>query len=355
MLRRLWVSLQRDNLINWRNYYYLVLVLVALIYLAGVKLVIPADASIKPDLYVVDSTSEGRFASLVQGQVEATARGEQAYVLDSEEALRQRMRENQNSIGIALEEGARLPRVTLYFQGHENAKVRNLLAAGVEAKLRDLYGEEYPTQVPIQRQTLRSQAAVDKVPFNDNMVPFLLFSDAAMIGMLFIAALMFMEKEEGTLKAYLVTPGHSFEYLLSKALSLAFLAAIFTLILVPLTIGWGPNYLHLLGVMVLGSIFASLLGALVALYFDNFSQFLFPAVVVMVVLGLPGIAYWIPSFSPVWLQWLPSYPLVFGLREATFPTGSASIVHNAMLVLLLADAALLAAGSIVFNQRMAHG
>lgn len=355
MLRRLWTSLRRDNLINWRNYYYLVVVLVAMIYLVSVRWLIPQDASIEPDLYVVDLTSDGRFAAFVQRQTEASAPAKNAYLLDTEDALRQKMRDNRYSLGVVLEEGTPLPRATLYFQGHENPKVRNLLAAAIESELRDLYGRAYPSQVSVREHILRGKAEAGGVPLNIALVPFLLFSDAAMIGMLFIAALVFMEKEEGTLRAYLVTPGYSFEYLLSKALSLAFLSVIFTLILVPPTIGWGPNYVQLSGVMVLGSIFVSLLGALVALHFDNFSQFLFPAIVLMIVLGVPGIAYWIPSFSPVWLQWLPTYPLIFSLREATFPTGSPGVVRDAMLFLLLADAALLVTGGFVFNRQMARG
>ena len=169
--------------------------------------------------------------------------------------------------------------------------MRNLLAVSVEAQLRELYGEPWPQQVQLQQQFLRPQTEAATVPFNHLMVPIFLFSDAAMIGLLFIIALIFMEKEEGTLMAYLVTPGRVFEYLLSKALSLALLAVVFTAIFVPPILGMQPNYLHLLAVMVVTSIFTSLLGAWLGLYFENLNQAMFPMVGLIVVLGIPAVAY----------------------------------------------------------------
>ncbi len=354
MLRRLWVSLRRDNLINWRNYFYFVTVVVALAYLAAAKFAIPADTAIRTDVYVLDATSSGRFATFVQQEAAAPGAGANVYLVDSEETLRQRLRDNRNSVGLKVIDASPLPQATLYFQGHENAKVRNLLAVAIEEELRLVYGAAQSSQVNIAQQTLRPAAAAVRPPFNEAVVPFLIFSDAVMIGLMFIAALVFMEKEEGTLKAYLVTPGRVSEYLLSKALTLAFLAVLFTLILVPPTLGGGPNYLQLLAIVALGSIFASLLGAWAAVYFANFSQFLFPTILLLGAISLPGIAYWIPSFSPPWLQWLPTYPLVFGLREAAFPSGSPETVYSALLVLFAVDALLLVISSLAFVRQMAR-
>jgi hypothetical protein len=352
MLRRMWLSLRRDNLINWRNYYYLVALLVALVYMGLVNWVVPAETSLKPDVYVVDQTQDGRFATYVRQQ-----QGGDAQLLADEQALRAQMAANQNSIGVVLTpgEGTSLPQAQLFFQGHENEKVRNLLGASLGAELRQLYGEPYPRPVAVEQQTLRDLATVDAVPFNKGLVPFLLFSDTAMIGLLFIAALIFMEKDEGTLRAYWVTPGRTFEYLLSKALTLAVLALLFTLVFVPLTIGWGPNYPQLLAVMFMGSVFGSLLGALIAVYFDSLTEFIFPAMLVMVVISLPSITYWVPSFSPAWLEWMPTYPLMFGLREATFPTGNVQVVYNSLLALLGVNVALLFVTSLAFKRQLVRG
>jgi ABC-type Na+ efflux pump permease subunit len=224
----------------------------------------------------------------------------------------------------------------------------------VETDLRSLFELPPSEEVVVNTTILRGDGEEQKVPFNEMWVPILLFTDTALIGMVFIAALLFMEKEEGTLRAFLVTPGHSWEYLLSKTLTLALLAALFTLIFVPLTIGAGPNYLYLLLLMAAGSLFGSLLGAWVAVYFDNLSQYLFPALTLMVVLSLPAVAYFTPSFSPWWLRLFPTYPLVFGLREALFPSGSPQIVFSALSVLLGLSLLLLVISSRVFKRQLAR-
>lgn len=353
MLRRLWLSLRRDHQINLRNYYYLVTIAVALIYLALIRWLIPADLSLKPALYVLDETADGRYAAYVLEQAAANPYAGPATLAGSVEELQAALEANQNSVGIALADAAPLPAVTLYFQSYMNPQVRNLMAVAVEDSLREAYGRPWPVAQELPRETLRGQGQAP-VPFNLALTPFLLFSDTALIGLLFIAALIFMEKEEGALGAYLVTPGRIWEYIVSKALNLALLAVIFTLVLTLPTLGLRPNYLHLLAVMAMGSIFASLLGAWVAVYFDNLTQFLFPAVALMLVISLPAVAYFVPSFAPFWPQLLPTYALIFGLREAAFPTGSPEIVGSALLILLVANLALLAVSSYAFRRQIAR-
>lgn len=355
MLRRLWSAFRRDNLINWRNGFVAVTVVIALIYVALVRWLIPADTTLKPTVYFVDRTPAGSFAAYVAAQ--DAAEGTTAKQVQNVAALQEAMATDDNSVGIVLEGGkvgVALPAFTLFFQQHHNARVRNLMAVSTEDELRTIFALPRSQEVPVRETVLRGRGEETKVPFNQLWVPVLLFSDTALIGMVFIAALLFMEKEEGTLRALLVTPAYSWEYLLSKALTLAVLAVLFTLIFVPLTVGSGPNYLYLLLLMVAGSLFGSLLGAWVAVYFDNLSQYLFPALTLMVLLSIPSVAYFAPSFSPWWLRALPTYPLVFGLREALFPSGSPQIVLTALATLLGLSALLLALGSIVFKRQLAQ-
>jgi hypothetical protein len=74
----------------------------------------------------------------------------------------------------------------------------------------------------------------------------------------------------------------------------------------------------------------------------------------MLVLSLPSVALFLPSFSPLWVRLLPTYPMVFGLREAVFPTGNTQIFWNAVLVMLAANVVLLLIGSRAFDRQMAR-
>ncbi|HYF94490.1 MAG TPA: ABC transporter permease [Symbiobacteriaceae bacterium] len=349
MLRRLWLSMRRDNLINFRNHYYTVVLAVAALYLVALMWLIPENATVQHATYVVDQTAGARVAADLQTR---DTQG-RVTVLSTPDELRTAMSENRNSVGLLFADGRPLPAVTLFFQGHENQRLQNLLAASTEDLLREIYGQPWPHSVPIAHEVLRGAGAPPAVPLRQMLLPIFLFSDPALVGLIFIAALLFMEKQEGTLRAYLVSPGRVWEYLLSKALTLTFLALIFTLILVQPVMGAGPDYLAVLALMALGSIFSALLGAWAAIYFDNLAQFLFPAVALMAVLTLPTASYLAPSFSPVWIRLFPTYPLVFGLREALSPTGRPQIIYTALATLLVLDGLLLAAASLSFRRQIA--
>ncbi len=69
---------------------------------------------------------------------------------------------------------------------------------------------------------------------------------------------------------------------------------------------------------------------------------------------LPTVAYFFPGFSPVWLRYFPTYPILFGLREAIFPSGNPQIIYQAALYLVAANLAALALSGRAFNRRLAR-
>jgi len=348
MLHRLWMMMKRDNLINFRSHFYTVTVVVAVLYLIAVKWLIPAQVDSRHVTFLVDQT-QGRQAAAV---LKATGEAGAFRLLSTPDEMRQALEQDRDTSGILLTEGAPLPSVTLLFQGHESQRVRNLVGAAVEGLLRQVYGQPAPSEPTVTLTVLGAEKA--EVPFNRMLLPVFLFTDPAMVGLIFIAALMFMEKDEGTLLAYLVSPGRIYEYLLSKAATLALLGLLFTLILVPPVMGLDPNWLHLLLLMVVSGFFASLLGAWISVHFSNLSQALFPLVMVMSILTAPAAAYMNPSFSPAWLRLFPTYPMVFGLREALFPSGNPGDVYSALLVLSLWTVAMLALASVAFRRQISR-
>ncbi|MFZ5824994.1 MAG: ABC transporter permease [Bacillota bacterium] len=350
MLRRIWTSAVRDTKVTFRNHYYTVTIAFALFYLALIIWVIPSEATVKHATYLLDQTVDGRVAAAALQQNEEG----RLHLVSSVEEMRTALQKNRNAVGVAIAEGEPLPAATLFFQGHENPRLRALLAVSTEEWLRQIEGEARPAPVAIETVALRGESPPAKVDLNRSLVPLFLFSDAAMLGLMLIAALIFFEKEEGTLRAYLVTPGRIWEYLLAKALALALVALAFTAVLVPPILGTGPNYLYLAGLMALGAVMTALLGALIAVWFENLTQFLFPAIGIVSAISLPAGAYFVPSFSPLWLRYLPTYPMIFGLREASFPSGSPEVVHNAMLILLAANLVLLLLASLAFRRRLAY-
>jgi fluoroquinolone transport system permease protein len=107
----------------------------------------------------------------------------------------------------------------------------------------------------------------------------------------FMAALVLFERGEGAIAALAMTPLRELEYLLSKAVTLALLAAGETLLIVALLFGRGMHWPALIaGTMMLGILYA-LAGMMTVARFDSLSRFLMPSVVIVLVLILPLLAH----------------------------------------------------------------
>ncbi|HBX23317.1 MAG TPA: hypothetical protein DEF34_06795 [Desulfotomaculum sp.] len=118
--------------------------------------------------------------------------------------------------------------------------------------------------------------------------------------LLYVVGLITFEKEEGTLNAFIVSPLRIHEYLLSKVLTLTALATLESLIII---IGatlfirgnaqaWIPfNVLLLLvGIIAMGVIY-TLIGIIVMVRYDRFTDALVPVLAVAIPLQLPFLYY----------------------------------------------------------------
>ncbi|MGF1473366.1 MAG: fluoroquinolone transporter permease [Rubrobacteraceae bacterium] len=130
-------------------------------------------------------------------------------------------------------------------------------------------------------------------------VPFVVFTDLAVVGFFFIAGMVLFEKGEATLFALISTPLRFREYLASKLLTLTALALAISLVVA--VVGYGIEFNLVL--FLLGVIFASLISALVGFItvapFSSISSYLVPSSLVLVLLGLPVFFYFGLWTNPV--------------------------------------------------------
>ena len=151
--------------------------------------------------------------------------------------------------------------------------------------------------------------------------------------LMYVAAMILFEKDEGTLSAVTVSPLRTWEYLLSKVVSLSLLALLESLILIGLVTRFqGSNLLLLVfGNLVIGIIY-TLIGIVMIVRYRSITDFLVPLLVVALVLQLPVLYFLgliespllliIPSSAPTMLiqsAWVPLttgqwvYALVYSL------------------------------------------
>ncbi len=118
-------------------------------------------------------------------------------------------------------------------------------------------------------------------------VPVLIFSNLVTATFFFMAALVMLEKGEGTLAAQIVTPLSASEYLLSKLLTLIALSLVESLVLVLIVHGSAFRWLPMaIGIVCLAAMYC-LAGLLVAMRYDSISELIFPSIGWVLLLSLP--------------------------------------------------------------------
>ena len=121
----------------------------------------------------------------------------------------------------------------------------------------------------------------------DLAMPFVVFTDLAVVGYYFVAGMVLFEKGENTLSALVTTPLRFQEYLASKLATLTGLAIAMSLVVVLAGYGLSFNLALLLAGVILTSLVSLLAGFTTVSPFDSISSYLVPSSLVLTVLGLP--------------------------------------------------------------------
>jgi len=171
----------------------------------------------------------------------------------------------------------------------------------------------------IGAESIREETA--PIPQNKRMMPVFISFEAIVTGFLMAAILLLEEKQEMVLKAYRISPGGTVAYVTSKVLLFAVVGIIYAALMTILTVGFNINWGEFLVLTMLGCVLYTLLGLSVAVFFKDMSSWFFVAVLILSLNMLPMVSYSVPSFSPVWLQYIPSYPVLFSYSEVLFQTG----------------------------------
>lgn len=181
----------------------------------------------------------------------------------------------------------------------------------------------------------------------------LLFSDPCVLGFYFVGGFSYLERDDGTLSALLVTPLDWREHLAARALSFAVLAvaAAVAVALPPALLREGSTFrvLPLVLGVGLGSIFFTLVGLLPAARFRTVNDYIVAAELYLLPFLPPALAYYglIPSLA-AW-DALPSGAalalLDLAVDPAARPSFAAVAAPSAVLAAWIAAAALAAASS----------
>lgn len=312
MTRGLLNLFKKDLVIAFRNALFWVLLVTLVLMIVSIRFLIPDNYQETENRYYYDNSSDKLLENIIK-----SAGIEDKYLLDNEEELEKEVGESANGLGIIFEGSIQSPKFTIIHQANINSYQRNIIDASLEKLVANITGVNRLGGYEVE--FLRQQA--QPVSRRLTALPSLLTFEVLILGFLFIAVFMFQEKEEGSIRAYRITPASTSSYILSKTLVFMAIGLVYGFALVMPTIGFSINYLMLGLIIILGSALYSFLGAIVAVFFNNISQWFVVGTCLLMLNMTPILSHLFPNFAPQFITWIPSYSILFIFHEIMFSTG----------------------------------
>lgn len=253
------------------------------------------------DFALPKQTAEEDYRLVTYHAPAAFSEGEPMASMD---LLREAVR-NGGTIGVSFDESE----VTIVHSGYSDQTLNAVALA--------LYGVE-----PLTVQTQRLLENAREIPQNLRSTPIFVCFEALMVGFILGGALMLAEKQDGTIRAIRVSPMDPVRYILSKTILFSVIGTIYaTLIVIP-TIGFSIRWGEFLLLSFVGTAVFTWIGLAFTSPFHAMSGWFFSMVLLLSVNMLPAIGYSSPAFSPFWMKWIPSYPLLTAYGSAMFGNSS---------------------------------
>lgn len=312
MTRSLLNLFKKDILIAFRNALFWVLLITLVLMIAAVKFLIPESYQETEGRFFYDKSSDKMLESTLKA-----AGVKDEYFFENVEVLENMVGESSNAIGIIFEGSFQKPRFTIIHHATINDLQRNIIDASLEKLVANITGVNRRVDYEVEFIRQQTEPASRRL----TALPSLLTFEVLMLGFIFIAVFMFQEKEEGSIRAYRITPASTSSYILSKTLVFIVIGIAYGFALVILTIGFSVNYLMLALIIVLGSALYSFLGAIVAVFFNNISQWFVIGTCLLMLNMTPILSQLFPNFAPQYITWIPSYSILFVFNEILFSTG----------------------------------
>ncbi len=164
-------------------------------------------------------------------------------------------------------------------------------------------------------------------------VMLVVFSDPSLIGLFFIGGIVMLEKVQGVIKYLGVTPLASWEYLLSKALSLSLVSLAAGLAITMATYSGPVNFGLLIPGIFLTSTFFTLYGFMISATTRTINQYLVKVVPYMLLIILPCLSFFMKS-DPVIFDLFPSVSGLRLIQGAFFGMAAGRVLLDVCFLLL---------------------
>lgn len=227
-----------------------------------------------------------------------------------------------------------------YNQGYESDRYENLLYV--------IHNENPDAiQAMYEQQEVTKLGESTLLNNRESIVPLLVVLMGALMGFFIVIAFIFLDMDEGVIRAFAVTPSSVWKYLLTKIMVVMTTVLISSSIIVIPIMGTQPNYPLFYVYLLILSFAFSALGLFIASFFDSISKAFGALYMFIIAMIVPVFSYYVPGFDPLWLRFFPTYPAIQGMKEIMLVNTDASYV-------LMYSGVFLAGGFVLFmlaNQR----
>jgi len=328
---KLLYSFLKDMQLALKSFYIYIELGFALVFVAVMLFAVPENFERKVTVYA-HLDLEGPSQAMAKESL--AQEGYEIVLLPSREDVEAKLADNRSSVGLAvtLEDGRIVYDYIL--QGYEDEKFKNIIKTSTESGFaREMPGYENVTTVT----TL--EANVERLSDRLNILPVFLALNAAFMGLFIIASYIFLDKDEGTIRAFAVTPAKVWHYLLSKMGVMLVSGLMSGLVATAFIAGLKAHYLHLILLLIACNAFGSALGLFIASFFDTITKAMGWLYMSIIVLAFAAVSYYTPAFSPLVIRMLPSYPMLFAFRETLYEVSDLRYIYANVLGFSLAGVA----------------
>ena len=317
---KLLYSFLKDMQLSLKSFYIYMEIGIAFVFVAILLFVVPEKVEPKITVYAHLDLPETYLATAADS---LSRDGYDIRMLSSREEVEAELSDDRGSVGLVVSLDG--PKIVYDYilQGYENEKFKNIIKASIEGKFARMLPDfqDVTTVRTIEGNT-------ERLSIRLNILPVYLALNAAFMGLFIIAAYIFLDKEEGTIKAFAVTPAKVWHYLVGKMGVMLVTGLLSGLIATAFIAGRKAHYFHLVILLISLNAFGSTLGLFISSFFNTMTKAMGWLYISVIVLAFAAVSYYMPAFSPLIIRLLPSYPMLFAFRETLYEVVNLRYVYT---------------------------
>ena len=223
-----------------------------------------------------------------------------------------------------------VPQYRLLLFGSESERYQNLISAVMGA------GNTPVLQQAMETQPVETLGVSNVLNNRQSFMPMAVVILNGLMGMLVVISYLIIDKSSGLIRAMALTPMRTRSYLMSKVLVVLTTSLISSIVVTVPIMGAQPNYLLFIPTAALVSIVSCMFGLWLASFFADIKSAYGMIFLMLLLLVIPAMSYILPSFAPLWIKLMPTYPMLQAVKETLLKTpdvGYVLLVGGGMLVL----------------------